>query len=220
MYSQDYEPYPSMFGISSQPGGEESAQDPTLGKGPGFDMGVGLFSTVGFGISVLEIEDYKNKPEIAYWNDLGVSFYMVPFGKLGFMLDLHSTTRGFTNYKYDDENDESKFMADYFCIGPKLYLGGFYLGYNYLSASGLTKEVDGRENNMDAAQDDAGEIALGGIIPLFENLNHRVNMNINATYMLDDNTFSVTPAGDYQPVSLSLGISWYFKIGSAPMEVK
>lgn len=155
----------------------------------------------------------------------------VPFNNkasVGFGLDV-----GYSYYSYITKPESNatdtnslKFQYSYFNLFPHLNLYGFVIGASFLSSPDLTsRNLIGNETaNAEGIKRtnepvSMTEIRIGGCIPVMDEIYGRLNINIMAGYMISgqhkenlringSNTANANP----QPASLSLGLSYLFKI--------
>jgi hypothetical protein len=148
----------------------------------------------------------------------------VPFskkGSIGIGLDV-----GYSYYSYITKPESNptnansiKYQYSYFNLFPHLNLAGFIIGASFLSSPDLTsKNLDGKETVdatfYKATNEPVGvtEIRIGGSIPVLDEDFGRLNVNILAGYMIDGQHKDKIGDMNPQPASLSLGLTYLFKI--------
>jgi hypothetical protein len=170
-------------------------------------IGVGAYLMTKSAVSIRVEDGYKNKPVYLPLGEIGISSYYLFQEKYGVVLNLGLSSSGFAVYPYGANNaDESATTITYsrFVINPLIYLRGLVVGITYpLSVS---RDIDGYTYPKAVYPEKSVlELNIGGMIPIYEDDNHLVNINILGSYPIDEIQYKG------QPMSLSLGMSYYFK---------
>ncbi|MFP4528264.1 MAG: hypothetical protein ACLFQX_06915, partial [Candidatus Kapaibacterium sp.] len=98
-------------------------------------------------------------------------------------------------------------------FAPYFYISGFVVGVNF----GLPMGGESVEQDIDASDLAAlVEFKLGGVIPLMENPNGRLNLMLRAGYALTglyaEDITSQADSYNPHPASIELGLSYIFNI--------
>ncbi len=186
-----------------------------------YPMGIGPSLMLKAGVNAASIpEGYKTGVALSGIPDFGVSAYF-PVSKssaIGAVVDL-----GYSTYSYgerrvisDKEGDLYKYQFSYFTLSPSLYLSSFIIGLDLgvpLSASLITDNND-RELDSDNLATMV-EIHIGGMIPVMENKDGRLNILLRGGYMLTGMIANVAESSsEYNPkaATFGLGLNYYFNL--------
>lgn len=181
-------------------------------KQDGFLLGLGPMFAVNGSINTLSTDGYKNRPEFGIGN-FGASILMLPVNKFGLILNVSKNSIALSQYVHDNSDYEITANLDYINVMPALYLGGFYLGYNYGIHTGgvqeYSKEYGYKDSDIEENENfNLGEICIGGMIPLTDTRTGRFNLLLEASYQIEN----FKEVDDVQPFTFSIGFSYIFNV--------
>jgi hypothetical protein len=183
-----------------------------------YPLSLGPYLGLKAGVNAASIpEGSKTGVGLSGLPDFGATLY-VPLGannRIGFLADL-----GYSTYAYgerlviaDIEGDLYKQQVSYVTLAPSIYLSSFTLGFTFglpVAASTVFKNatVDGETDDIATLV----EIQLGGMIPVVENANGRLNILLRAGYMLTG--ISSESSSEYNPkaATFGLGVNYLFNL--------
>lgn len=183
-----------------------------------YPISLGPYLTLKGGVNAASIpEGSKTGVAMSGLPDFGATVY-VPLGRnnhIGFLADL-----GYNTYAYgervvigDVESDLYKHQVSYVALSPAIYLSSFMVGFSFgipVATSTVFdgKSVSGETDGIAALV----EIQLGGMIPVMENKDGRLNILVRAGYMLtgmvSDNSSEYNP----KAATLGLGLNYLFNL--------
>jgi hypothetical protein len=186
-----------------------------------YPIGIGPFLMLKAGTNAASIpEGYKTGVVLNGLPDFGVSAYF-PVSKtsaVGAVVDLGYSTYAFGERRVigDEEGDLYKYQFSYLTLSPSLYLSSFLIGLDVgipMSGALITDDDDFEVNTDNIAT--MLEVHIGGMIPVVENRDGRLNILLRGGYMLTGVFDNLDDSSDkYNPkaATLGFGLNYYFNL--------
>lgn len=185
---------------------------------PNYPLSLGPYMALKAGVNAASIpEGYKTGVAVSGLPDFGATLY-VPLGRdnrLGFLADL-----GYSTYAYgergvvgESEGDLYKLQTSYITLAPSMYISSFTIGFTFGLPVATARITD--DNTFDGETDNVAtlvEIQLGGMIPVMENRDGRLNILLRAGYMLTGIVSESSSEYNPKAATFGLGVNYLFNL--------